>query len=61
MIAMACRMGANILGLKEFDAFVKKINTTSRRAFEKSGFKLISSEVIQGVESYRMILEASEE
>lgn len=61
MISMACRMGANILGLKDFDAFVKKINTPSLRAFEKCGFKLISSEVIQGVESYHMTLEATEE
>jgi len=61
MIAMACRMGANILGLKDFDAFVKKVNTPSLRAFEKCGFKLISSEMIQGEESYHMTLEANEE
>ncbi len=61
MISMACRMGANILGLRGFDAFLKKINTPSRRAFEKSGFKLKSSEMIQGEESYHMTLEASEE
>ena len=61
MIAMACRMGANILGLKNLDAFVKKINKPSLRAFEKSGFKLISSEMIQGVESYHMRMEACEE
>jgi UDP-2,4-diacetamido-2,4,6-trideoxy-beta-L-altropyranose hydrolase len=61
MIAMACRMGTNILGLKDFDAFVKKINTPSLRAFEKCGFELISSEMIKGEESYHMTLEVSEE
>jgi len=61
MIAMTCRMGVNILGLKNFDAFVKKINKPSLRAFEKSGFKLISSEIIHGEESYHMILETSKE
>lgn len=60
IIAMACRMGANILGLKKFDAFVKKVNTPSLNAFERGGFKLISSEMVQGVESYHLVLKASE-
>lgn len=60
MIAMACRMGRFVLGLRSYDAFVKNINKASVRAFEKSGFKLKSSEMVGGVESYRFVLEVIE-